>query len=108
MKIAGKNPLVKAQVKLHDVKKKLGGVEDKGKLKHGASAMADRVNLSGKAKKLARLRKLVEASPDVRAEKIEHIKNAIDEGKYNVKSSRVAEGIIKKAIDFYQSHRYLS
>ncbi len=103
MKITGKNPLLDASVKLQESSRpELKARPRKAK----AAQVIDRVNVSGKAKKLANLRKLVEASPDVREEKIERIKNAIDEGKYNMKSAKIAEGIIKNAINFYKtSHR---
>jgi len=108
MKIAGKNPIINTQVKLQKANRELkipGGSSVAG---GNGTTTVDKVNLSGKAKKLAHLRKLIAASPDVRKEKIEQIKNALDEGKYNVKASRVAEGIIKKAISFYNHHSFPS
>ncbi|MFQ5427619.1 MAG: flagellar biosynthesis anti-sigma factor FlgM [Thermodesulfobacteriota bacterium] len=103
MKITGKNPLIDAQARLQESRAELKARPKKAR----AVALADRVDVSGKAKKLANLRKLVEASPEVREEKIERIKNAIDEGKYNMKSARVAESIIKKAIHFYKNSHHL-
>ncbi|MFQ5480459.1 MAG: flagellar biosynthesis anti-sigma factor FlgM [Thermodesulfobacteriota bacterium] len=103
MKITGKNPLIDAQVKLKDNAKELKARPRKAR----AAGLADRVNVSAKARKLANLRKLVEASPEVREEKIERIKNDIDSGKYNMKSAKVAEGIIRKAINFYKSSHHL-
>ncbi|MFQ5354677.1 MAG: flagellar biosynthesis anti-sigma factor FlgM [Thermodesulfobacteriota bacterium] len=99
MKITGRNPLVDARLR------RPGG-------RHGQKARPQRavaaqstakVDVSGRARKLATLRKLVEASPEVREEKVKRIKKAIDEGKYNMKSARVAEGIIKNAINFYKA-----
>jgi len=106
MKISGKNPLIDAQVKLQQGKRELK--IPRGSSGAGGSPAADKVNLSGKAKRLAQLRRLVEASPDVREEKISQIKSAIDDGKYNVKTARVAENIIKRAIHFYNNHRFPS
>jgi len=104
MKITGKNPAIKTHVKTHKAGKEL---KTRRRPTIDKSTIMDRVNVSGKAKKLARLRKLVEASPDVRAEKVEQIKNSIDEGKYSVKTAKVAEAIIRRAIDFNKNHRYL-
>ncbi len=106
MKISGKNPLIDAQVKLRQAKRELKTPRNSSTA--GGSNRSDKVNLSGKAKRLAQLRRLVEASPDVRQKKISQIKSAIDSGKYNVKSARVAEKIIKRAIHFYNNHRFPS
>lgn len=104
MKITGKNPAIKTHIETQKAGKEL---KARRRSSTGSSTPMDRVNVSGKAKKLARLRKLVEASPDVRAEKIEQIKHSIDEGKYSVKTLKVAEAIIRRAIDFNKNHRYL-
>ncbi len=104
MKITGKNPAVDAQVKLQNAKREL-------KTRPGSSTdrpvITDKVNLSGRARRLAELRKLIEASPDVRAEKVERLKEAIEDGDYSVKTAKIAEKIIRKAIRFNRYHRYL-
>ncbi len=105
MKITGKNPAIDAQTKLQERGKEL-------KTRQGPRVtkglIMDKVNVSDKARKLARLRKLVEASPDVRAEKVERIKEAVEDGKYSIKTARIAEAIIRKAIEFNKNHRYLA
>ncbi len=105
MKITGKNPAVDAQVKIQQADKEL---KAKPRPKVTKGLIMDKVNVSDKAKRLAQLRKLVEASPDVRSEKVEQIKESIDDGKYSIKTAKVAEAIIRKAIAFNKSHRYLA
>ncbi len=107
MKITGKNPLLEAQLKLKESRgaKKTTGQSNAAGPK--GVKVSDRVDVSGKAKRLASLRKLVEASPDVREEKVERIKRDIDDGKYNMKSAKIAEGIIKKAISFYNNSNHI-
>ncbi len=58
----------------------------------------DQVTLSEQAKKIARL--MIEASnvPDIRADRVEEIKNAINSGTYEVKGSEIAGKIIKEAL----------
>jgi len=108
MKITGKHPSIDAKLNTQKARRDLKAPRDSSIVGPAGSSTTDKVNVSGKAKRLAQLRKLVEASPDVREEKIAHIKDAVDEGKYNVRSARVAENIIKKAIHFYNSHRFPS
>ncbi len=108
MKITGKNPSIDAQVNAQKAKRDLKAPIGSSITGSKGISTTDKVNVSGKAKRLAQLRKLVEASPDVREEKIAQIKDAVDDGKYNVRSARVAENIIKKAIHFYNSHRFPS
>ncbi len=105
MKITGKNPAVDAQVKLQNTTKEL---KTRQRPAINKGVIMDKVNVSHKAKRLAHLRKLIEASPDVRAEKIDQIKEDVKDGKYSVKAAKVAESIIKKAIDFNKTHRYLA
>lgn len=58
----------------------------------------DRIDVSEKAKVLQKAKNAVDASPDVREEKVSSLKKAIDEGSYNVSSEEVAESLIKKSI----------
>lgn len=58
----------------------------------------DQVTVSESAKNISRL--MVETSniPDIRADKVEELKNAINSGTYEVKGSEVAGKIIKEAL----------
>lgn len=58
----------------------------------------DQITVSETAKNIARL--MVEASniPDIRADKVEELKNAINSGTYEVKGSEIAGKIIKEAL----------
>jgi len=109
MKITGKNPLLEVQLKLKESRSAQKTSQHRDATGPKATQVADSVSVdvSGKAKRLASLRKLVEASPDVRQEKVDRIKKDIDEGKYSMKSEKTAEGIIKKAISFYNNSHHL-
>ena len=62
------------------------------------SGKEDRIEVSEKAKVLQKAKSAVDASPDVREEKVSLLKKAIDEGAYNVSDEAIAEGLIKKSI----------
>ncbi|HMK56518.1 MAG TPA: flagellar biosynthesis anti-sigma factor FlgM [Dissulfurispiraceae bacterium] len=63
-----------------------------------AVAQNDEVSLSGAAKEIGRLQAEVSKLPDIRADRVEEIKNAINSGTYNVKGEAVAGKLIKNAI----------
>jgi len=76
----------------------------KGKVSAGKSGEAaatsktDLVSLSGTAKELNKLRERVNSMPNVRADKVETLKNSIASGTYNVKGNAVAGKLIKSSI----------
>lgn len=55
---------------------------------------SDLVNLSSMAKDYNKVRSALKDLPDVRADKVNDIKNRIDTGNYNVDSSMLADKII--------------
>jgi len=58
----------------------------------------DQVTLSESAKNIARLMVEVSNIPDIRADKVEELKNAINSGTYEVRGSEIAGKIIKEAL----------
>lgn len=58
----------------------------------------DQVSLSGTAKEIGRLQTAVSKLPDIRADRVEELKNAINSGTYNVKGDAVAGKLLKNAI----------
>jgi negative regulator of flagellin synthesis FlgM len=60
--------------------------------------VADKVDLSGKAREISELTNIVNALPDVRTEKVEGIKAKIDSGEYAVDNEKVAEKIIDEIV----------
>ena len=63
-----------------------------------AKSKPDEVSLSGAAKELNKLTGKVKNMPDVRADKVEALKNSIASGSYNVKGSDVAGKILESSI----------
>ncbi len=58
----------------------------------------DQITVSETAKNIARLMVEVSNIPDIRADKVEELKNAINSGTYEVKGSEIAGKIIKEAL----------
>lgn len=58
----------------------------------------DRVDISAEAKELARARKLLEAVPDIRIEKVNSLKTHIRNNTYSVDTEKVVVRLIERAI----------
>ena len=61
-------------------------------------AKTDTVNISDAAKEIQEVRKELDNIPDVRAEKVEQLKNQIENGTYEVKSEEIAEKMLKDSL----------
>lgn len=62
----------------------------------GASFSKDRVDISERAKEAARLMEEIKAIPDIRTEKVDEIKEAINSGKYRIDPVKLAEKILRE------------
>ncbi len=60
----------------------------------GAYSETDRLELSLRPREIAHLNELIQSVPDVREQKIEQIRRALENGTYNVKAEKIAEKII--------------
>ncbi|MCL5063138.1 MAG: flagellar biosynthesis anti-sigma factor FlgM [Nitrospirae bacterium] len=58
----------------------------------------DQVTVSEKAKEIGRLQIEVSKLPEIRADRVDEIKNAINAGTYNVKGEAVAGKLLEEAI----------
>jgi negative regulator of flagellin synthesis FlgM len=73
---------------------KATGSKTKGKVgNEGKMTSGDRVEISGKAKELM---VLIEQLPEVRADKLEAIKKAIESGSYKIDSLKIANRILEE------------
>ena len=64
----------------------------------GVPGNEDSVELSSETQEFLRIRKLVDALPDVRYDQVEQIKQEIANGTYNVSASDIAEAILDEWI----------
>ena len=54
----------------------------------------DKVTLSGKAKDINELKGLIEGLPDIRQDKVDAVKRAVDTGNYNFDSLKIAQRML--------------
>lgn len=75
---------------------------DKAKEKAGERSeevlSKDQVTVSEKAKEIGRLQIEVSKLPEIRADRVDEIKNAINAGTYNVRGEAVAGKLLEEAI----------
>jgi negative regulator of flagellin synthesis FlgM len=67
--------------------------------KVGASEVvkaSDKVNLSKEAKEITRMNEILAQTPDVRADKVAQLRQAVQQGSYEVHGSKIAEKIYEK------------
>ncbi len=69
---------------------------EKANLAGKQAGTKDKVSLSGRAKEISDLNNLLNQLPEIRTEKVEAIKKAIEAGAYNVDSLKVAEKILEE------------
>ncbi len=58
----------------------------------------DKVSLSGGAQEISKLKGIINDMPDVRVDRIDALKKAIDAGTYNFDSSKIAERMLQEEI----------
>ena len=54
------------------------------------------VDISGKASDLNKIREIVQGTPDIRAEKVDLLKEKIASGSYNVSSQEIADKMLRE------------
>lgn len=96
MKINGNNPIEGKDLynKIQDLNKNREAEKKNDTQKTGSDN--DRISLSGKAKEISELKQLIDQLPDIRRDKVEEIKKAIDAGNYTMDSLKVAEKILEE------------
>jgi negative regulator of flagellin synthesis FlgM len=63
-----------------------------------SAARTDTVNISDAAKEIQEVRKQLDDIPEVRTEKVEQLKNQIENGTYEIKSEEIAEKMLKDSL----------
>lgn len=95
MKIQG-NPIEGKELygKVNDLIKK--EKVSKSSETENTTGQRDKISLSGKAQEMNELKALINDLPDIRIDKVEQLKRAIDTGSYNIDSYKVAEKILEE------------
>lgn len=92
MRIADKLEIVGANLQKPDRPREKGGERSEEVLSK------DQVTVSEKAKEIGRLQIEVSKLPEINADRVDEIKNAINAGTYDVKGEAVAGKLLKEAI----------
>ncbi|UCD35218.1 MAG: flagellar biosynthesis anti-sigma factor FlgM [Nitrospiraceae bacterium] len=61
-----------------------------------SDADKDRISLSGNARKIHELKGLIEQLPDIRTDRVEELRKALDAGQYNVDPLKIAEKVLEE------------
>ena len=64
----------------------------------GKAIQTERVKLSPKARDLQKIREVMEATPEIREEKVGQFKREIEAGTYSVKGDKVAERMVRESL----------
>lgn len=88
--IDGKKPFNKVQdlSKNEDTEKKEGAQK--------TESDRDRVSLSGKAKEISELKGMIDGLPDIRRDRVDAVKKAIETGTYSFDSIQMAKKILEE------------
>lgn len=57
-------------------------------------AGGDKIEMSGVVQEISRIAELVKATPDIRTNRVEALKEAIDSGSYEIEGNKVAEKML--------------
>jgi negative regulator of flagellin synthesis FlgM len=56
----------------------------------------DKISLSGKAKEINELKRFINDLPEIRSDRVDALKKAIDSGDYNIDAKKIAEKILEE------------
>jgi len=80
---------IDAQRKLNQSSRQVAPVTDKE---------GDKVELSADAKQIQTAGRLIKAMPEIREEKVAHIRNQLKTGTYQIDSGKIAAAMLKEAL----------
>lgn len=98
MKIQGRKPPEAHELNISTQKaQKVAGAEEKGKVVSSQrQQQIDRIDISQKGKEVASLISSINNLPDVREEKVQTLKEAVNAGTYRVDAIKVAEKMLSE------------
>jgi negative regulator of flagellin synthesis FlgM len=96
MRIDGNNPVDNKDLynKVQEITE--NNKSDKKQDVQKPDAEKDKISLSGQSKEISELKAAIDELPDIRTDKVDSIKKAIDTGNYNIDSKKVAEKILEE------------
>ena len=92
MEINGTNPLIVSNSKVQRLD---SPQQSERALKSGVEHPdSDRLDLSARSREISHLNELIQSTPDVREDKVEKVRQELENGTYNVKAEKIAEKIL--------------
>ena len=74
------------------------GVSDEQKVE-GSGDQDAIVNLSQASKEAQKIREIIASEPDIREDKVAHLKERIESGKYTIDHAQVADKLVNELLD---------
>lgn len=97
MKINDYDPIKDLDANIQSIREvKEDRIKEKAALKGPTDS--DRVDISSKAKAVQRIKEEVDSLPDIRADRVDEARRAIESGTYNIKGEKVADRIIMESV----------
>jgi negative regulator of flagellin synthesis FlgM len=96
MKIEGNRPAENQEIRLRSQKPVKQGTTPAAVEGQPGTGRKDEVHLSGKARQIEELTKVIQQMPEMRTDKIEELKKSIEEGRYKVDSFQIAGKILEE------------
>lgn len=70
-----------------------------GKAPAPAAPAEDSIDISAGSREVGQLKEVIAAMPDVRIEKIEDIRDQVEDGSYHVESEKIAKRVVDEALE---------
>ncbi|HMK50630.1 MAG TPA: flagellar biosynthesis anti-sigma factor FlgM [Thermodesulfovibrionales bacterium] len=96
MKIQGNKPPEGQEISLNAQKISKTDGNEKASAPEKPRTLSDKVDISGKGKEIAELMAAVNQLPDVRSDKVEAVKKAIESGTYKIDPRKIAEKFLEE------------
>jgi flagellar biosynthesis anti-sigma factor FlgM len=99
MKIDGNKPNIDNKTILNDKKVDNIKTENNKRTVISSDISSDRVNLSSKARDFHKIAEVIKHTPDIREERVNELKEAIEKGTYKADSKKIAEKMILESLE---------
>lgn len=97
MKINSERSLIDLEAYIKNAQSDHGLNSTRGR-EQGKTIQTERVKLSPEARDLQKIREVIEATPEIREEKVGQFKKEIEAGTYSVNGDKVAEKMIRESL----------
>jgi negative regulator of flagellin synthesis FlgM len=97
MKVETKSTAIQMEVYLRQIRQK-NSVSDQQAIS-GQPAQSDKVELSDRARQVQQAARMLKEMPEVREDKVQQVKLAVDNGTYQVIGARVATHMLRESFE---------